>query len=500
MRTINGTHPLTRAMRRPCAAGLALAAAVALTASCRPAAEAPAPPATPEALYAEGRSAFRAELDLAFRTDERSFSLRPDDRSALLDPKDGIPGLYEAVLSLSFPPAGSPAGSGWPSEDGARAELAADYLSACRSAAHDLVNSLFEHEDPAAVVPTMTPLRGVLADLGIARPSAAAGAAGSAAPIPAEIENDPAFRALKIAAAQKRAQGRGVRVVVIEPLAPSESGTGSILRSGFPWDARSDTAWAEPSGSPLAGIVKAIAPGADVRGLKILGTPGSACSRWSALQAARAIDLAVESGARILVVAASFTSPEPALKDACLRAYFANAMIFAPAGNNPPAEIASREGKVFPSDYTTTIAVAGVPIPAKPGKSTGSRYTDFAAPALAGTGPASAATAAAFGAGIAALATELMPPAPDVLRGQYFENLREVLVKASDARPFGVVVFDPTVGYGLIDADRATGTELEAYRARNVEVVEGMKKRLAQRAKAEEDAQKAKAAEKAKRP
>ena len=331
-------------------------------------------------------------------------------------------------------------------------------------------------------------------DLGIGS-GAAASSASAADPIPAEIEKSAAFRLLKLPAALRLGRGRGVRIAVIRPVAPGGPEGSSVLKRGAPWEDGGGIAWAG-NGGLMASIAAAVAPEAEIKSLAILRAPGSPCASWSARQAARAIEAALGAGVNIIVFGTSYGVDYPVLRAACLRAHRANVMIVCPAGDNPVADDVMSVPRTFPADYATTIAVAAARIlpagrPLAPTEGQGSRFTDFAAPGQVDGEPGDGTVAAAFGGGVAALVSSLMPVAESDLRGQYFERLREVLVGSADAGPFGFEFFDPRVGYGLLDAEMAVGERLEAYKVKSAAIDENMKKRLAERAKAEEESARA---------
>ena len=68
--------------------------------------------------------------------------------------------------------------------------------------------------------------------------------------------------------------------------------------------------------------------------------------------------------------------------------------------------------------------------------------------------------------------------------------------KSADPKILGFATFDPKIGYGLIDAEKAVGPAVQTYIKKMTELEDYFKKRMAQRAKEAEEAAAKLAAEK----
>jgi hypothetical protein len=146
------------------------------------------------------------------------------------------------------------------------------------------------------------------------------------------------------------------------------------------------------------------------------------------------------------------------------------------------------------------VAVAGVVpgargIPVSWEKSEPSHYTTCAAPTAAGGRQVPGASgkpapdnapAAALVTGTAALICSLLPKTGEELSGQYVQRIYEVLCRSCDTTVLGRPTFDPRIGYGLINADRAVRKEVAAYREKMNQVEARFKKRMEERAAEEQ--------------
>jgi hypothetical protein len=98
--------------------------------------------------------------------------------------------------------------------------------------------------------------------------------------------------------------------------------------------------------------------------------------------------------------------------------------------------------------------------------------------------------------GLAAILSPHIPKTGKELPGQYVQRIAEILHKSADPKILGFATFDPRIGYGLIDAEKAVGPAVLTYTKKMNELDETFKKRMAQRAKEAEEAARKDAAEK----
>ena len=209
---------------------------------------------------------------------------------------------------------------------------------------------------------------------------------------------------------------------------------------------------------------------------------------WPATQVAQAIYRAVDEGADIIVTDAAFDLDLTTLREACQFAYEKNAIIVAPNGEGMKAS----EAASYPSSYATTISVAAV-VPAADGKaipwdqSQPAVTTSVAAPAAVGVGASPSpsaslapgnAQAATLCAGLAALVSSRIPKDGSELPGQYFQRVREILLRTASTQALGFETFDPRVGNGLINAEAAVTVGVETHRAKMNKIQADFDKRL----------------------
>ncbi|OGD20874.1 MAG: hypothetical protein A2W03_02685 [Candidatus Aminicenantes bacterium RBG_16_63_16] len=126
-----------------------------------------------------------------------------------------------------------------------------------------------------------------------------------------------------------------------------------------------------------------------------------------------------------------------------------------------------------------------------------SKSTAVTAPAFVGAGiPPSNAYAVGACGGLAALISPKIPKTGKELPGQYVQRIAEIMKKSADPGILGFAGFNPKIGYGLIDAEKAVGPAVQTYIKKMNELEDYFKKRMAQRAKEAEDAARKDAAEK----
>ena len=122
--------------------------------------------------------------------------------------------------------------------------------------------------------------------------------------------------------------------------------------------------------------------------------------------------------------------------------------------------------------------------------------TAVTAPAYPGEGiPPSNAYAVSACGGLAALVSPQVPKTGKELPGQYVQRIAEILHKSADPKILGFATFNPKIGYGLIDAEKAVGPTARDYIERMAKIEDNFKKNMARRAKDAEEAARKKAAE-----
>lgn len=442
-------------------------------------------------LNAAGRDLFYKHVSMELLRHPRTFSLESEDVKRILAADTELKALYASVTRLIYlerindAPAPPDSAQIQPSD-----EFRAAWLDICREGAERFVSSLFIRE-PMPAVSAQTVLEQVTSDLGI---NPVANALKSKSPPRTESQYKTALsQALRAVNAQKAnaiSAGAGVKIAVIGPgivrSASSKSAEKPPWTSSLPAGTNQLRAWD-------AKAAAAAAPDAEVTSWPLIWNSQSSCRYWSALQTALAIRSAIRSDARILVVTNSFSLDYPCLRDACLEAYLNNRVII--CGIGKAAGVDPEVPQSFPAHYNTTVAVAGVfmdryaHLTPRP-EYASSHFTDLSAPA----GPYITIVpeiAAGLCGAAAALIAAKMPPVPEDLSGQYFQRIREVLIRSAAKHILQQKHFDPPMGYGLLDIENAVGKELNAYLVHRKKIEEDYKRRLAERAKAQEEADKA---------
>ena len=439
--------------------------------------EEPPPPPSPRGddVFSEGKAVFYGQVRLAFGLHPERHRLLPAEIDRIGRGAEGLPLLYESLIDILFPEAG--AGSTALREENGLPAFREKYLGLCRDAADRLVESLFCEslgtQDLLSSAPNVG--RGrldlILDSIGrnpvTGRPEEA-----PAGLDPQAFERSPAFEIPKFPRAQETAKGKGLKVAVID------SGRGTLM----------------------ALIASRCAPEAEIRTYRTGGAPDSPYEYWPAIELAQAVSHAAQEGNDIILTGAAFGRDFPFLWQACRSAYLKNIVIIAPNGLSSPGQAGERPA--YPAAYSSVISVAGAALgaggrPVPWALSSPSRSTAFTAPAFAGEGiPPSNAHAVGACGGLAALVASKIPKTEKELPGQYVQRIAEIMKKSADPGALGFADFDPKIGYGLIDAEKAVGPVLEAYIKKMAEIEDSFNKRMAQRAKEAEEAARKDAAEK----
>ncbi len=475
----------------------------------------PAPSATSDEIFAEGETVFYRELNLALGLHPERPRLLPSEIDKIERGADGIPLLYENLVNILYPEAGPELGAFRAKND--IPAFRERYLGLCREAADRFVESLFcespATQDLLAAAPNLG--RGrldlVLASLG-----------RRSAPLPSPdvlkklgsttLDKSPSMELGKFRQAQESGKGKGLKLAVIDSgwASDAEASLGAkinhagdfsiVNRTQPPWDPET-VAPGDSSGrgTLMALLASRCAPEAEIRTYRMSGGPDEPYEYWPAMELAQAIYKAVSDGNDIILTGAAFSRDFPFLLKACKFAYQRNVVIIVPTGQSLSGD--AEERPRYPSDYNSVIAVAGAderggrPVPWAP--STPSKWAAVTAPALVGPGiaPSNAYAVGACG-GLAALISPQIPKTGKELPGQYVQRIAEIMKKSADPKILGFATFDPKIGYGLIDAEKAVGPAVRTYIKKMNELEDYFKKRMARRAKEAEEAAAKAAAEK----
>lgn len=436
-------------------------------------------------LVEEGRSLFFRQLAKEFRFHPRAFSLIERDADRIFNAESVIPHLYPAVLELlyrekagrfPFPPQ---------SNEETDPRFRAAWLDLCQEGASRFVESLFMREPiPLGVEKGRSVLDFILESLGVDAPGTPVRTYEASGPSDHEgeplslLSKDPALREMRIRPAHAVTEGRGVRIEVIGPDVEQRSGKESGLQE-FPWKPQIDREGTEVR-TYASAAAQAAAPKAEIRFRPVRRAGNSPYRYWVAVETALAVREAARDGAMIEVVTQSFSLDYPFLREACTEAAGNNVVIVCVIG--PGTGEGPEVPQCFPAHYGNTLAVAaaaagnGGRLAPVPGAAT--HFTDLTALAPLSDRSPDPAAAAGFCAGTVALVASLMPPGEEELFGQYFQRIREILVRSADPGQLSGNYFDPATGYGLLDAVDATGKDLEDYRKRSGLIEENFKMRL----------------------
>jgi len=451
----------------------------------------------PDKLYDDGRKAFYERLKYDLAMDERSFELIPADLERILNSEKDLPLLYENIINILFPAFEFQAGGGERGE-----KFGAMFLSLCRQGADHFVRSLFA-EDQRTEALVHNPRNSQKTRLGLVLESFGYMPGNEAPKSDRKIPGASwGLRVSRFDTAQATAKGRGKRVAIVssggdfdhpllaEARLDREKSFSLVNRVGAPWTEEKTLPSDERGrGTILASIVSAFAPESEILILKIACDREQPYPYWPAMQVAQAIYKALAEGADVIIADAGFGSDFGFLREACQFAHDRNVVICAPSGDILDAGSAGQAD--YPAAYNSTIAlVAAVPEPSGKTavweKSLPQRTIDFAAPAVVGGEPSliNSAAAAATGA-LVALLGERMPKTKDHLAGQYYQAIYEILASSADPHAFGSKSYTLRHGYGLIDAELATGKGIEDYLAKIRAVEEARRKRMEEREKKE---------------
>jgi len=457
-----------------------------------------APPAAAEdGTFAGGRQIFHKEMEVALGLHPEKYRLLHPEIERIEKGADGLPGLYEKVINVMF----------W--KDGPRLlglrgtnpeAFTKEFHALCREAADRFVESLFAESPGAGQQPPSS------AGLGLGRLDLALDAldrkadsreAGDPSKRAAALASGTALELCRFPAAVKTTSGEGLKLAVIDSGCDFDSGIVKkarfdhssdyclVGRRQAPWEAEAlAPADDRGRGTLLAAIVAACAPGTEIRTYKINAEAGSRYEYWPAMELAQAIYKAANDGSDIIVTGAAFSRDFPFLKQACQWAYFRNVIIVAPNGTARPGSPAP--GAVYPSGYDMILAVAGA-VPGPGGRlapwpsSAASKYTVVAAPAsfVPGGAPSNAYAAGVVG-GLAALVSTRVPKTGKEFQGQQVQRVLEILKSSADPAAVGFRSFNPVVGYGLIDAEKAVGPAARAFVKKMTETDERFAKRMAE--------------------
>jgi len=475
-----------------------------------------APSEKGDVVFSEGEKIFYGELKLALGLHPERQRLLPSEIDRIERGADGIPRLYENLVNILFLEAGPELMALREKND--FPAFQERYHGLCRDAADRFIESLFCEspgtQDLLASAPNLG--RGrldlVLASLGRSSGAVRLGKPATGANLLA-LEQSPAFELGKFRQAQRTTRGKGLKIAVID------SGRSFGVKSSenakidhvlvFSLANRIQPPWSGEAVNPgdglgremlMALIASACAPEAEIRTYRTSGDADSPYEYWPAMELAQAIHKAAQDGNDIILTGAAFGRDFPFLMRACQFAYLRNILIIAPNSHSPSGR--EDERPAYPAAYSSVIAVAGAVLgtghrPAPWALSSPSKSTAVTAPAFVGAGiPPSNAYAVGACGGLAALISPKIPKTGKELPGQYVQRIAEIMKKSADPGILGFAGFNPKIGYGLIDAEKAVGPAVQTYIKKMNELEDYFKKRMAQRAKEAEDAARKDAAEK----
>jgi subtilisin family serine protease len=467
----------------------------------------PAPSSPEDGAYLQGGEIFYKQLSVTLGLHPDKYRLRLPEIERLERGAEGIPGLYENVINVLF----------W--KEGPRlldlrgknddAAFREKYFGLCREAADRFVESLFT-ESPDA----QERLR-ASGNLGYGRLDLVLDSLGRSSDpgrtkdiLPkatAGLDTGRAFEISRFSEALKSTKGAGLKLAIIDSgcAFEDESLTKANFNRGLdfsmtdrrqpPWERETKAFTGDHGrGTFLAAIVAACAPETEIRTYKIVADPGSPFEYWPAMELAQSIYKATEEGCDIILTGAAFSRDFPFLREACQWAYYRNVIIVAPNGVSRPG--GSDAAPAYPSTYNMVLAVAGVTLdkggrPAPWLSSAGVKETIVSAPAffVPNMLPSNAYAAGAVG-GLAALVSTKVPKTGKEYPGQQVQRVVEILKKSADPGILGFRTFHPRVGYGLINAENAVGSAAQAFIQKMNQTDEHFIKRMAERAKEQEEA------------
>jgi hypothetical protein len=476
----------------------------------------PAPSPKVDEVFSEGEKIFYGQVKLTLGLNPERQRLLPSEIDRIERGADGIPQLYENLANILFWEAGPELMALREKND--IPAFQDKFYGLCRDAADRFVESLFCEspgtQDLLASAPNLG--RGrldlVLASLGRSSAAARPGKAPSDVNLMG-FEQSPAFELGKFRQAQKTSRGKGLKLAVIDSgwafgvESPENAKINHVLdfslinRTQPPWSGENlNPGDGSGRGTLMALIASACAPEAEISTYRTSGDPDSPYEYWPAMELAQAIYKAARDGNDIILTGAAFGRDFPFLMRACQFAYLRNILIIAPNGLSPSGS--EDERPAYPAAYSSVIAVAGAAYktgnrPAPWALSSPSKSTAVTAPAFVGAGvPPSNAYAVSACGGLAALISPKIPKTGKELPGQYVQRIAEIMKKSADPGILGFANFNPKIGYGLIDAEKAVGSEVQTYIKKMNELEDYFNKRMAQRAKEAEEAARKDAAEK----
>ena len=220
-------------------------------------------------------------------------------------------------------------------------------------------------------------------------------------------------------------------------------------------------------GTLMALIASSCAPEAEIRTYRTSCNPDSPYEYWPALELAQAIDKATQDGNDMILTGAAFSRDFPFLKEACQSAYLRNVLIFAPNGLSPTGEGRLYAGLSGGLQFGHRSGRGRL----RQGRSSGSldplhrlaiHLGNRSSLYRRGISPSNAYAVSACG-GLAALIAPKIPKTGNELPGQYVQRIAEIMKKSANPEILGFRDFNPKIGYGMIDAEKAVGPEVRTY-------------------------------------
>ena len=309
-----------------------------------------------------------------------------------------------------------------------------------------------------------------------------------------EFERQWGLDAAKFRQAHRITKGKGVRVAVMDsgidathPVFRDISWGrhfNFVGRDGFPWSAASppmvDWGW---HGTVVTSIVAKYAPEAEITVYRYIDADTQNNSPYPTIVTSlmgAAIYKAVHDGNDVINISAGTNVDIDYLREACQYAYDNNVIVV--AGNPYYIGWYLGEDQNYPGQYETTISVTGIDRLGE-GKY---GYWEIAGPDAATTVGAPNAPFVAYPTyvtekdeyapgiscatpivtSLVGLIVSVYPRMGTEGPGEYFEAVKNLLVKNADSEVLGFEGFSPECGYGMIDAERTVGAALRLQAAR----------------------------------
>jgi len=476
-----------------------------------------------DAIFQEGKKEFFKELRYKFGLHPLKFSLVLESIQRIENAETEIPFLYENLINITYledrPHFRELLDS---KSQESRSRFREEFLKLSRDTAGLFVESLFQDKSAEGTGGRVIPSSGksrldlVLASFQECDHSGNRYNEEELFDVrSSELLRLWGFEVTRFREAHRFSRGRGVRLAVIGSgicedcdLVTSdrlklESSFSLIGRKQPPWTQEHKPVIDESGhGSEIASILMAAAPESDIYIYKTLCDLNPVYPFWPAMLSAQAVYKAVDDGANLILFNSVFADDFAFLKKACEHAYANNVIVVCPNGIS--ASVDPGKAHHFPAHYVTTVAVAGI-VPDRTGEpvvwplSGSSHYSSVAAPAgifssrvMKGKKSTAAVpdnfTAAALTCGLVALVSAKIPRSEDDLAGQYVQRIYEIITHSANPRILGFNNFNPKAGYGLIDAKKSVDEGLQAYFTKMRRIEANFKKRMAERAKREEEA------------